>query len=31
MSTMYERILKLKEERDDAKYHLTYEVLERSR
>ena len=30
MSTMYERILKLKEERDDAKYHLTYEVLERN-
>ena len=30
MSTMYERILKLKEERDDAKYHLTYEVLKRN-
>lgn len=30
MSTMYERILKLKEERDDAKYHLTYEALERN-
>ena len=30
MSTMYERILKLKEERDDAKYHLTYEVLEKN-
>ena len=30
MSTMYERILKLKEERDDAKYHLTYEELERN-
>ena len=30
MSTMYERILKLKEERDDAKYHITYEVLERN-
>ena len=30
MSTMYERILKLKEERNDAKYHLTYEVLERN-
>ena len=30
MSTIYERILKLKEERDDAKYHLTYEVLERN-
>ena len=30
MSTMYERILKLKEERDDAKYHLTYETLERN-
>ena len=30
MSTMYERILKLKEERDDVKYHLTYEVLERN-
>ena len=30
MSTMYERILKLKEERDDAKYHLTYESLERN-
>ena len=29
MSTMYERILKLKEERDDVKYHLTYEALER--
>ena len=30
MSTMYERILKLKEERDDAKYHLTYDTLERN-
>ena len=30
MSTIYERILKLKEERDDAKYHLTYEALERN-
>ena len=30
MSTMYERILKLKEERDDAKCHLTYETLERN-
>ena len=30
MSTMYERILKLKEERDDAKNHLTYESLERN-
>ena len=30
MSTMYERILKLKEERDDAKYHLTYEALKRN-
>ena len=30
MSTMYERILKLKEERDDVKYHLTYEALERN-
>ena len=30
MSTMYERILKLKEERDDAKCHLTYEALERN-
>ena len=30
MSTMYERILKLKEERDDAKYHLTYEALEKN-
>ena len=30
MSTMYERILKLKEERDDAKHHLTYEALERN-
>lgn len=30
MSTMYERILKLKEERDDAKYYLTYEALERN-
>ena len=30
MRTIYERILKLKEERDDAKYHLTYESLERN-
>ena len=30
MSTIYERILKLKEERDDVKYHLTYEALERN-
>ena len=30
MSTMYERILKLKEERDDVNYHLTYEALERN-
>ena len=30
MSKMYERILKIKEETDDAKYHLTYEVLERN-
>ena len=30
MSTMYERILKLKEEKDDVKYHLTYEALERN-
>ena len=30
MSTMYERILKLKEERDDAKYYLTYEALKRN-
>ena len=30
MSTMYERILKLKEERDDVKHHLTYEALERN-
>ena len=30
MSTIYERILKLKEERDDVKYHLTYETLERN-
>ena len=30
MSTMYERILKLKEERDDAKYNITYDVLERN-
>ena len=30
MSTMYERILKLKEERDDVKYHLTYEALKRN-
>ena len=30
MSTMYERILKLKEERDRTKHHLTYEALERN-
>lgn len=30
MSTMYERILKLKQEREDAKNHLTYEALERN-
>ena len=30
MSTMYERILKLKQEREDAKNHLTYESLERN-